>query len=353
METLYALVIAGGRGTRFWPLSRESKPKQCVEIGGEQAYFKQTIQRLMPIIPPHRILVVTGKSMEQSIRELSPDLPAENILVEPWGRNTAPCIGWGAVEIGKRCSGAVMAVFPCDHHIEKADEFRSVVQSAAAATTATNTIITIGITPTRPETGFGYLEVGPVTGTWGNHEFNSVKQFIEKPNPEMATKFMEEGRHVWNAGMFVSTVDGLRDAYRTHLPKSATALERIAHEPESLEKEWGNLDATSIDYGIMERSRRSMTVRCDLGWSDMGSWTAVGATLPRIDAGRGLVKHAVSSDSSGCVIHAPGKVVATLGVEDVVVIDTDDAILIMKKDRAQQVGDLVRILENTELDGIT
>ena len=352
MKNLYALVIAGGRGTRFWPLSRETTPKQCVEIGGAQAYLRQTIHRLLPIIPAERILLVTGKVMEQSVRALAPELPAHNILVEPWGRNTAPCIGWGAVEIGKRCAGAVMAVFPCDHQIDMTGEFHDVVRSAAAAAAATNAIITIGITPVRPETGFGYLELGPATGHWGQHDFRSVSQFVEKPSPEMAKSYVEGGTHVWNAGMFVSTVDGLRDAYRIHLPKSATALERIAHDPQSLEVEWGNLDATSIDYGIMERSRRIMTVPCEIGWSDMGSWTAVGATFPKIEAGRGIVGDAVSSASSGCIVHAPNKVVATLGVEDLVVIDTEDALLIMKKDRSQQLGDIVRMIKDKDIDGI-
>ena len=353
MDSLYALIIAGGRGTRFWPLSREATPKQCVEIGGARAYLSQTIDRLLPIIPAERILVVTGTAMEGAVRDLTPEIPYENILVEPWARNTAPCIGWGAVEIGKRSAGAVMAVFPCDHHIEDDEEFRSVVLSAAMATTATNAIITIGITPTRPDTGFGYVEVGPVTGDWGGHTFNSVKQFVEKPSPEVAQRFVASGTHAWNAGMFVSTVDGLRDLYRTHLPKSATALELIAHDPEVLEREWGNLDATSIDYGIMERSRRTMTVRCDIGWSDMGSWTAVGAKMPKIEAGRGIIKHGVSADSANCIVHAPEKVVVTIGVQDIIVIDTQDALLIMNTDRAQEVGVMVRELDNIDIDGIT
>ncbi len=353
MDTLYALVLAGGRGTRFWPLSREERPKQCIPIGSNEAYLAQTIARLQPIIPLERILIVTGHPMEQAVRAVAPELPEQNILVEPWARNNAPSIGWGAVEIGKRSADAVMAIFPCDHHIQNEKDFQGVVLSAAAAAAATNSIVALGVRPNRPETGYGYLEVGPVTGEWGSHQFRTVDNFVEKPDPATAQTFVGGGRHAWNAGMFVASVAGLRDAYRTHLPRSATALELIALDPSRLKEEWGNLDATSIDYGIMERSRRIMTVLCDFGWSDMGSWSAVGPEMDKISGGRGIVQQSVSIDASNCIVHAPGKVVALLGVDNLVVVDTEDALLVMPTDRAQQVGDLVRLIDESDIDGVT
>ncbi len=350
MDKLYALVIAGGRGTRFWPMSRRDTPKQCLSIAGEEAYLLQTVNRLRPIIPEERILVVTGRDMEASVRSVLRNLPPENILVEPWGRNTAPCIGWGAVEIGRRCSGATMAVFPSDHKIGDPDTFRQVVLAAADACRSTNAFVTLGIQPTRPETGFGYLQVGAEVGAWGEFSFHSVERFSEKPDRNTAIKYLEGGRHLWNAGMFVFSVDGIRDAFRSFLPRSAEALEIIQHDPASLETQWGALDAISIDYGIMERSRHILTVPCEIGWSDMGSWNAAGEEMPSIKGGRGVVRHIVSRDSSNCVVHAPNKVVALLGVDDVVVVDTDDALLIMDVGHAQRVGEVVRSLEDDDLN---
>ena len=353
MEELYALVIAGGRGTRFWPVSRRSHPKQCISFAGRTALLEQTIERLLPLIPVERILVGTGRDMEASVRAVLPDLPHENLLVEPWGRNTAPCIGWGAVEVGRRCAGAVMAVFPSDHVIDDADGLRTVVADAAKAAKATNSFVTLGITPTRPETGFGYLEIGPEVGAWGSSSFRTVSRFVEKPDPDTARMFVEGGRHLWNAGMFVFSVDGLRDAFRSYLPRSAEALERISQNPESLEEEWGNLDATSVDYGIMERSRHILTVPCDLGWSDVGTWTAAAGEMPVVPGGRGVARAVVSRESQSCVVHAPDKVVALIGLEGVVVVDTPDALLVMSADRAQQVGDVVRTLEDGDLKEFT
>jgi len=353
MDTLYALVLAGGRGTRFWPLSRKERPKQCVSLNGADAYLSQTVERLSRFIPKERILIVTGKPMEAAVRSVLNGIPDDNILVEPWGRNTAPCIGWGAVEIGKRCVGAVMAVFPCDHRIGKPDLLESVVLSAAQAVAATNAFVTIGIQPDRAETGFGYLAVGPEAGTWGGHACHTVEHFMEKPAPDIAQQFLESGRHLWNAGMFVFSVDALRDAFRTHLPRSATALENIAHDPSQLVTEWGNLDATSIDYGIMERTRHILTIPCDLDWSDMGSWSTISEDLPKIPGGHGTARTVVSHQSTGCVVHAPDKVVALLGLENVVIVDTEDALLVMHADRAQQVGKIVRLLEDSDEKGIT
>ncbi|MGB0639836.1 MAG: mannose-1-phosphate guanylyltransferase [Myxococcota bacterium] len=349
MDTLYALVIAGGRGTRFWPMSRRDMPKQCLSIAGEEAYLLQTVNRLRPIIPEERILVVTGREMEKSVRTVLSTLPKENILVEPWGRNTAPCIGWGAVEIGRRCSGATMAVFPSDHRIGDPETLRNVVLAAAEASKSTNAFVTLGIQPTRPETGFGYLQIGPEVGSWGGQQFHAVERFSEKPDFDTASKYVAGGRHLWNAGMFVFSVDGIRDAFRSFLPRSAEALEIIQHDPTSFEEQWGSLDAISIDYGIMERSRHILTVPCEIDWSDMGTWNAAGEEMPPINGGRGVVRHIVSKDASNCVVHAPGKVVGLLGVENIVVVDTEDALLVMDVSHAQRVGEVVRSLEDADL----
>ena len=235
MEDLYVLVMAGGRGTRFWPRSRRSLPKQCISLDEGQTLLQATVGRLAPLVPPERTLVITGPDMAQAVRSQLPQIPDENILVEPNGRNTAPCIGWGAVEIGRRGGGkAVMAVLPADHQIEDAKELRAVLAGATQAALKTNALITLGVPPTRPETGFGYLEVGAHMGDWNGCGFRMVERFTEKPDLGTATRWLSEGKHLWNAGMFVFTVDAIRDAFRTHLPESAEALAEIQRKPERL-----------------------------------------------------------------------------------------------------------------------
>jgi len=353
VSELYALIIAGGRGTRFWPCSRRDRPKQCISIGGQEAILQQTINRLLPLVPAERIIVITGGDMVDAVRDVAQGIPEENLLVEPWGRNTAPCIGWGAVEIGRRSTNPTMAVFPADHQIGDPEMFRSVVQGAADAARATNAIVTIGISPTRPETGFGYLEVGTEVGSWGGHTFHTVERFNEKPDPDTAQRYLEGQRHLWNAGMFVFTTDAIRDAYRAYLPRSAEALERIQYNPDSLKENWGELDATSIDYGILERSRHILTVPADFGWSDMGTWQAAAADMPRISGGRGVVAHIVAKDAKSNVVHAPHKLVALIGVSGLVVVDTEDALLVMDANQAQQVAEIVRRLDEDSLEKYT
>ena len=353
MEGLFALVIAGGRGTRFWPLSRRARPKQCLEMGDSDSALVETVERLRPIVPVERILVVTGRDMEAAVRDCLPDLPAENVIVEPWGRNTAPCIALGAIEVGKRKLGAVMAVFPADHHIGAIETFQSAVVAGAQAAKATNSFVTIGVPPTRPETGFGYLELGADVGDWNGFTLKNVDRFREKPGPVDAAAFLESGAHLWNTGIFIFTVDGIRDAFRRFLPRTSEAMEKVAQNPETLQAEWGNMDATSIDYGIMERCRHIYTVPCDLEWSDLGTWPAAGETFPRIKGGRGVVNGSIATDSKGCVIYAPDKTVALIGVEGLVVVDTEDALLVMQSDRAAEVADTVRELEALGLDELT
>jgi len=322
-------------------------------LGENDAALVATINRILPVIPMERILVVTGREMEASVRSLLPELPRENVLVEPSGRNTAPCIALGAVEIGKRCLEAVMAVFPADHHIGNPQMLHKAILAAAQAAKATNSFVTIGITPTRPETGFGYLEVGPEVGKWNDLILRNVDRFREKPGPEEAQRFVDSGHFLWNSGMFIFTVEGIRDAYRRFLPRTSEALEKIAQNPETLESEWGNMEATSIDYGIMERCRFIYTVPCDLDWSDLGTWPAAAESFPRVQGGRALAGRIFAKDTSGCVIYSPDKTVVLIGVDDLVVVDTDDALLVMKSDRSAEVAETVRELEALGLDELT
>jgi mannose-1-phosphate guanylyltransferase len=347
---LKVLVMAGGRGTRFWPLSRGVRPKQCIALGGEQSLIQQTVQRLTGLVKPECVLIATGRDMEQSVREQLPQLPHENFLVEPRGRNTAPCIAWGAVEIARRWGGdTVMAVLPADHVVSDEHAFRQILAAAAQGASATNSLVTIGIQPTRPETGYGYLKVGGELGRWGGKPFLRVRRFVEKPDANTACSFLESGEYLWNAGMFCWTVDAIRDAYREYLPGTWAAMEALTHKPGTIEELWERFDATSVDYGVMERSRGVLTVPADLGWSDVGAWSALPEVLPSGPGGTIVAAERLVMDASGNVVHSPGKLAALLGVEGLVVVDTPDVLFVGRLDRAQDIKALNEELERRGL----
>ena len=346
-DDLYAVILAGGRGTRFWPVSRRSRPKQCVSLSGGPTMLQETVARLAPLIPPERVLVLTGPDMAALVREQLSAVPADNVIVEPSPRNTAPCIALAAVEVERRGGAqAVLAVLPADHHIGDAGDLREVLAAARQAALATHALVTLGIEPRHPEPGYGYLEVGPERGRWGGRAFRQVSRFTEKPDRSTAQRWLAAGSHLWNAGMFLFTAEAIREAIGEHLPQTASAMAELARDPGALERVWPQMTATSIDYGIMERSSHILTVPCDPDWSDLGAWPALSDILPAVEGGAGVAHKVVSVDSKDCVVFAPGKTVALVGLEDCVVVDTDDAILIMARDRAQSLRDLLSRLDD-------
>lgn len=347
---LWIVIMAGGRGTRFWPLSRRHRPKQVLALAGADSLIRQTVDRLLPLAPASRILVVTGPDMVDAVRAELPDLPDENVLVEPSGRNTAPCIGWATVEIGRRAgTQAVVAVLPSDHVIGQPPILRRALQAAAQAAVEQDAIVTLGIAPGWAETGFGYLELGQEAGTYAGFALRVVNRFREKPDPVTAQAWVDGGRHLWNAGMFVFTVGQMRRAFAAHLPRSAAVLDALEAAPERLAALWTELDATSIDYGIMERSARTLTVPCDPGWSDVGAWPAAATLLPPIEGGTGRAAQVIAVHSEGNVVYAPDKLVALVGLQQVVVVDSGDALLVMDKARAQE---LRLVLDELEARGL-
>jgi mannose-1-phosphate guanylyltransferase len=348
---LKVLVMAGGRGTRFWPLSRGRVPKQCIALTEERSLIQLTVERLSGLVGPECVLIATGRTMESAVRAQLPQLPPENFLVEPRGRNTAPCIAWGAVEIARRWGGdTVMAVLPADHMVADEDAFREVLAAAAQGASRTNSLVTIGIQPTRPETGYGYLKVGGELGRWGGHPFLRVRRFVEKPDAATAETFLASGEYLWNAGMFCWTVDAIRDAYREYLPGTWAAMEALTHKPGSIEDIWDRFDATSIDYGVMERSRGVLTVPADLGWSDVGAWSALPEVMQMGPGGAVVADEVIVIDAQDNVVHSPGKLAALLGVEGLVVVNTPDVLLVGRLDRAQ---DMRKLHEELERRGLT
>lgn len=334
---LYAVILAGGRGTRFWPLSRRALPKQCLSLDGGPTLIQRTVARILPLVPVERVLVVTGPDMASAIRAQLPDLPAENLLIEPSARNTAPVAAWTAWEVARR-GGGTICVLPSDHMIGDEDGFRTAL-AIALTSAGEGGIVTLGIRPTHPETGFGYIEPAAPT-TPGS--VTPVRRFVEKPDQQRAIELIATGC-VWNAGMFCWRSETVQAAVRSFLPRTAAAMDAW-RDGAPLTDVWGRTDATSVDYGILERSDGIRVVPGDFGWSDVGSWPALAEILPAHDWGCG-VGEVESLRASGNVVYSRDRLVALLGVEDLVIVDTPDVLLVARKSEGQKVKDLLDQVE--------
>lgn len=333
----YAVILAGGRGTRFWPLSRRALPKQCLSLDGGPTLIQRTLARVLPVVPAERVLVVTGPDMADAIRAQLPELPAENLLIEPSARNTAPVAAWTAWEVARRGGGS-LCVLPSDHMIADEPGFRRVLADAFDhAEAGRGRIVTLGIAPTHPETGFGYIEPGAtVDGA------RAVRRFVEKPERAAAEALIAAGC-LWNAGMFCWRADTVQDAVRAHLPRTAAAMDALlAGRP--LAEAWTDTDATSVDYGILERWPDIRVLPGNFGWSDVGSWPALAEVLPAQAWGCG-VGTVEARAASGNVVYAPDRLVALLGVDDLVVVDTPDVLLVAHRSQGQKVKDLLDQVE--------
>ncbi len=334
---LYAVILAGGRGTRFWPLSRRALPKQCLSLDGGPTLIQRTVARILPLVPVDRVLVVTGPDMAEAIRAQLPDLPAANLLIEPSARNTAPVAAWTAWEVARR-GGGTICVLPSDHMIADEHSFRAAL-GLALTSAGEGGIVTLGIRPTHPETGFGYIE--PVAPTAPGC-ITPVRRFVEKPDHERAVELIRSGC-VWNAGMFCWRSDIVQEAVRRFLPRTAAAMQAWS-EGAPLPSVWGETDATSVDYGILERSDGIRVVPGEFGWSDVGSWPALAEILPAQEWGSG-VGDVESLRSTGNVVYSRDRLVALLGVEDLVIVDTPDVLLVARKAEGQKVKDLLDQVE--------
>ena len=348
---LYAVIMAGGQGTRFWPRSRRKMPKQLLNIVGEKTMLEETVARISPLIPAERTLVVAGEAYRDLIRDCLPQLPDENFLFEPVGRNTAACVAWAALWVRGRAAEGVMAILPADHLIRDEAEFLRVLKTATVVAQPLNRLVTIGIQPTHPETGYGYIRVSADQLQAGGRKVFRVAQFVEKPSRLEAEQFLAEGTYVWNSGMFVWRADSIWREVCHHLPQLASALEPVAEITHAdtltrvLNEVYPRLPSVSIDVGVMERAQDVWVVPADIGWSDVGSWRALGELLAADAHGNVVIGEQRGIDTSGCFIHSPSKLVATIGLSNLVVIETDDVLLICPKERDQDVRKLVELLE--------
>lgn len=345
----YGLILAGGRGTRFWPLSRRDRAKQVLNVVGESTLIQATVERLSPVIPPERLWILTNDRLRAEIIRQLPQVPKQQILAEPEARNTAPAIGLAAHILHSIDRDSVMGVFPSDHVIDKPRRYLQFVRSAFRAAAASK-IVVLGIAPRRPDTAYGYIEF-PDGVKSGSLEPIAVARFLEKPDAATAARFVKAGRFHWNAGMFFWRSATLLEALRLHLPKTATILSSLPAFADrrfasKLKQAFPRCENISIDYAVLERATGVVGLACDdIGWSDVGSWDAVYELLPCDGNGNASRSEVLCEESSGNFVDARGKLVALLGVKDLIVVDTADALLIANRSRAQQVGNLVKLLE--------
>lgn len=349
ITTLNILILAGGLGTRLWPSSREHMPKHLLSLTGEHSLLRETYLRIAPLVEPHQVYVATAAAHADQVRDQLPELPPENILVEPMGKGTAPCIGLAALHMRRKNPDAVMASLHADHVILDPEGFRAALK-AAVALAEQGYIATLGITPRWAETGFGYIERGqPVDDAVAMPAYHVI-QFTEKPNADRARQFVESGRYYWNSGIFVWKLSRILDDMRHLLPELSAALDEIdcaldsPHACAVLERVWPTIQPITVDVGIMEKARRVAVIPISVGWNDVGSWKAVAEVIPADEDGNVVHGEHIALDTTGTLIWGGKRLVAAIGLRDMIIVDTDDVLLVCPKDRAQDVKALVDML---------
>lgn len=354
-----AVIMAGGGGTRLWPLSRASRPKQSLPLLGERTLFEMAIGRLVPLIPPERILIVTVDSMAELLHRQAPVLARENFLIEPEPKGTASVIGLAATHIERRTPGAVMACLTADHIIRHEDRFLEVL-AAAESLALRGDLVTLGITPTFASTGYGYIHVGEPASYVADLAAHEVLEFNEKPDAKLAETYLASGDYVWNSGMFVWLTKRILEEINLLMPDLASGLKEIEEagggedEQQTVKRVWKSLKSETIDFGVMEQAEGVVVLPADdLGWFDIGGWDRL-AEVAATDSNGNLVlaEKTLLSDTSQVVIYQEqglNRLVATLGLENIVIVDTDDVLLVCDRSKAEQVRNLVRKLSESDL----
>ncbi len=342
------MVLAGGRGERFWPLSRASNPKQLLPLAGRSSLLRQTVSRVKSVVPPERMFVITSSAIESRVRSELRDFARINVVGEPRSRNTAPALALASFLISRRSPDAICAVLPSDHVVGKRAEFLRNLRQAAGAAGRGNLVV-FGVRPTRAETGYGYIHAGGSEPGSGPGVLR-VRRFVEKPDHRTAEKFLKSGEHYWNSGMFVWRVDVFLDGVRRHMPSLHRYLARLERDlcrktPRSALREfYSRVEADSVDYGLLEKSRNIVMVKAAFPWDDLGSWTSLERIYDKDDNGNVSHGEAVALDTTDCVIFSQQGLVATLGVRDLVIVRTEDVTLVCAREMAQEVRRISRSL---------
>jgi mannose-1-phosphate guanylyltransferase len=358
IDNYYAVIMAGGGGTRLWPLSRLSHPKQMLRLFGDRTLFQIALDRLQGLFPPERIIVVTVAEQAQQLQVLAPEIPESNFLLEPMAKGTASVVGLAAISIAHRDPSATMAVLTSDHFIENEPLFRQII-TAAAEVAQGDYLVTLGISPTYPSIGYGYIQLGSSLGTFHGHEVSTVLRFKEKPDLAHARRFLEAGDHLWNSGMFIWRVSTILAEFGRQMPDLQMGLQRIADawgkvdESQVVKSVWRSLKPETIDYGVMENAERVAVIGAyGLGWNDVGSWDSLFEVIPT-DKDDNLILNAVNHlglVTRNSLVYADDKarLVVTIGVDDLIIADTGDVLLICKREQAQKAREAVKRLKQLD-----
>lgn len=345
-----ALIMAGGRGERFWPRSRKNLPKQflCLTDDGK-SMIQLTVERIQSLVDIEDVYIATNQDYKQLVMEQLPDIPEENILCEPVGKNTAPCIGLGAVHIAKKYEDAVMMVLPSDHLIKHNKMFVKTLKDAIEIAEEDRNLVTLGITPTYPETGYGYIKFDAEAMRGNGY---AVEKFVEKPNYEVAREYLNSGEYLWNSGMFVWKVSSILENMQKFMPATMEGLNHIKdaigteEQQEVLVKEFSGFTSESVDYGIMEKADHIFIIPGAFGWDDVGSWNAVERIKQTNEFGNTVTGNIITIDTKNCIIEGNNKLIAAVGLENLVIVDTEDATLICNKNST---GEIKKVLENLKI----
>ncbi len=359
----FVIIMAGGRGERFWPVSREKTPKQLITLLGKRSFLQQAVDRVLPLVPLKNIYIITNAVQAPAVRKQLPKLPKDNVVAEPVGRDTCAAVALGAAIIGARSAKGVMAVLPADHVIPDEKRFQQALSDAFEAAARDQVIVTIGIKPTEPATGYGYIQVGdPVPTPAGEKalktKISKVLRFVEKPNLEKAQEYVASGRHQWNAGMFIWSVATITEGLKANVPEMAAAAEgwrKVAGTPKLakvLAKEYPAIKKISIDFALLEKARNVVVAAGDFTWDDLGAWTALARHLKPDAAGNCIVGEVMEVDSSGNIVfdaRTKNRTTITLvSVTDSIVVATDDSFMVAHKSQAQKIKDLVKKLSESK-----
>lgn len=346
----YAVIMCGGSGSRFWPKSRRIYPKQFLNTVGKKTMIQLTVDRIRKFIPLENIYMVTNKGYVKTIKEQVPEICDGNLIIEPLIRETAACIGYSAIKLLKQDPDAVMIVLPSDHHIEEEEQFIDTLRQGLEIAQTTNCLVTMGIKPSRPETAYGYIETGKILeGQWDIPSYK-VKRFTEKPNREKAQEFIDKGTYLWNSGMFIWKAAVLLKQYKKFLPDMYQCLKRISdyigtkEEEEVVEEEYNKIDGISIDYGILEKTWDVYVMESSFVWDDIGNWSALERYMKKDENGNSVKGIYSTLDTHNCIIYGDKRLIAALGVEDLIIVETDDVILVCRKDRDQDIKLLLKEL---------
>jgi len=347
---MYAVIMAGGIGKRFWPRSRKDRPKQLLDILSDQSMLKMTYERLKAITDEKKIYVVAGQNLSDKIIVELPELPLKNLIIEPSGKNTAPCIGLAAATIIQKDPNAVMGIFPADHLIVNVKSFKEAVEHGVQFARDHVALITFGIMPTHPATGYGYIQYNKVKAVYKDSIYE-VKTFAEKPNQATAHRFLESGEFLWNSGMFIWKAENILNSIKLFLPEMYESLQAIGAAVDTpeyngvLKKQWATIHSDSIDYGVMEKAKNVFVVKSTFGWSDVGGWDAVYEIKEKDKNGNVIIGDVIPMETSNSYIFSCKNLITTIGVKDLIIIQSRDSLLILNRKESEKVKNLVDLLE--------